>query len=91
MEENVLDVELVDRPISRESKRQDGENSHMLHNGVESLIIIDAGTLHEPVKNSTGLVPLECPVGLELVFEDPLASDNIGVAGGHKTKSQSVV
>jgi hypothetical protein len=81
MEENALDVELVDRPISRESKRQDGENSHMLHNGVESLIIIDAGTLHEPVKNSTGLVPLECPVGLELMIKNSLAGDNIGAAG----------
>jgi hypothetical protein len=56
-------------------------NCHSLHNGAESLIIIDAGTLHEPAKNPAGLVPLEYPIGLELVLEDPLIGDNIGVAG----------
>jgi hypothetical protein len=48
---------------------------------VESLIIIDAGTLCESVKNSVSLVPLKCPVALELVLEYPLIDDNIGAAG----------
>jgi hypothetical protein len=50
------------------------------HKGAKSLIIIDAGMLREPVKNPSGLVPLECPIGLELVLEYPLAGDNIGSA-----------
>jgi hypothetical protein len=54
---------------------------------VESLIIIDAGTLCESVKNSVSLVPLKCPVALELVLEYPLIGDNIGAAG-RGTKSQ---
>jgi hypothetical protein len=53
-----------------------------LHNGAESLIIIDAGMLREPAKNQANLVPLECPIGLELVLEYPFAGDNIGAAGG---------
>jgi hypothetical protein len=56
-------------------------NCHEIHNEAESLIIIDAGTLHEPSKNPAGLVPLECPVGLELVLEYPLIGDNIGIVG----------
>jgi hypothetical protein len=56
-------------------------NCHRLHNGAEALIIIDVGTLCEPAKNPSGLVPLRCSVGLELVLEDPLVSDNIGAAG----------
>jgi hypothetical protein len=52
-----------------------------LHNGAESLIIIDAGMLREPVKNQASLVPLECPISLELVLEYPLTGDNIGATG----------
>jgi hypothetical protein len=52
-----------------------------LHNGAKSLIIIDTGTLRDPTKNSSSLVPLECPIGLELVLEHPLAGDNIGAPG----------
>jgi hypothetical protein len=33
------------------------------------------------MKNLAGLIPLECPIGLELVLEDPLVGDNIGAAG----------
>jgi hypothetical protein len=52
-----------------------------LHNGAKNLIIIDIEMLCEPTENPAGLVPLECPVGLELVLEDSLAGDNIGAAG----------
>jgi hypothetical protein len=30
------------------------------------------------VKNPMGLIHLECLIGLKLVFENPLAGDNIG-------------
>jgi hypothetical protein len=56
-------------------------NRCRLHNGPESLIIIDTGTLREPAKNPADLVPLECPTGLELVLEYSLANDNISAAG----------
>jgi hypothetical protein len=81
MEESILDVELLDQPIPGKSKGHDDVNYHGLHNGAESLVIIDIETLREPAKNPMGLVPLECPVGFELVLEDPLAYDNIGVTG----------
>jgi hypothetical protein len=56
-------------------------NCHGLHNRSESLIIIDAGTLHELTMNPMGLVPLECPIDLEFVLEDPIAGDNVGTMG----------
>jgi hypothetical protein len=37
--------------------------------------------------NLAGLVPLKCLIGLELVLEEPLVSDNIGTTG-RETKSQ---
>jgi hypothetical protein len=69
MKEIVLDIELVDRPIPGENKRQDDTGRRGLHNGDESLIIIDTGMLREPTKNPPGLVPLECPIGLKLVLK----------------------
>jgi hypothetical protein len=33
------------------------------------------------MKNPADLVPLECPIGLELVFEDQLVVDNISTMG----------
>jgi hypothetical protein len=51
-----------------------------LHNGAESLIIINTGTLHEPTKNPVDLVSLECPIDLELMLEYSLADDNICAA-----------
>jgi hypothetical protein len=60
---------------------QDGVNYRGLHNGAECLITIDAGTLCELTKNLLSLVPLECPVGLELVSEDPLVYNNFGAVG----------
>jgi hypothetical protein len=77
VEESILHAELVDRLIPRESKGRDGANYRRLHNGAESLIIIDTETLCEPVKN----IPIKCLVSLELVLEDPLAGDNIGAIG----------
>jgi hypothetical protein len=56
-------------------------NYRGLHNGTEGLIIINAGTLHEPTKNPSSLVPLECPIDPKPLLEDPLADVNIGVAG----------
>jgi hypothetical protein len=50
MEESILDVEMVDRPIPGEIKGHDGVNYHGHHNRAKSLIIIDTGTLHETVK-----------------------------------------
>jgi hypothetical protein len=52
-------------------------NVHGHHNLAKSLIIIDVRMLCEPTKNLASLVPPECLVGLEHVFEDPLVDDNI--------------
>jgi hypothetical protein len=69
---------------------QDGANHHGLHNGTESLIIINTETLCELAKNPTCLVPLECPISFEHVLEYPLASDNIGTAGAQNQVTSAV-
>jgi hypothetical protein len=42
------------------------------------------------MKNLVGLVPLKCPVGLELVFGYSLAGDNIGAAGARNQVPSAV-
>jgi hypothetical protein len=81
VEECILDIKLVGWPIPWESKGQDNVNYHGLHNRAKGLIVIDAEMMREPVKNASSLAPLECPIGLELVLEDPLVRDNIGATG----------
>jgi hypothetical protein len=53
-------------------------NVGRLDNRAESLIVVDARWLGEAEKNSTSLVPFQGAVGVELVLEDPFASDDIG-------------
>jgi hypothetical protein len=40
VEEGILDVELMDRPILRESEGRDDANSGELDDGVEGLVIV---------------------------------------------------
>jgi hypothetical protein len=41
--------------------------------------VVDTEPLGEDAKNPTSLVPLQCTIGVELVLEDPLAGDDVGV------------
>jgi hypothetical protein len=49
-----------------------------LDHRAEGLIAVDAGSLGEDVKNPASLVPFQRVVGVELVLENPFASDDIG-------------
>lgn len=63
--------------IPRVSQGEDSVNSHGLHNGAECLIIIDAWTLSESVKNPASLVPVQGAISMKLVFQNPLPGDHI--------------
>jgi hypothetical protein len=55
MEEGVLDVETMDRPVSGEDDANGGE----LDDGAEGLIIVHSRALGETLKDPTGLVAVE--------------------------------
>jgi hypothetical protein len=80
MKKSVLHIELMHWLVARDRKREDCPDSSRLHNGAESLIIVNAGTLSEATKNPTRFVALERAICLELVFEHPLACNHIGSA-----------
>jgi hypothetical protein len=77
MEEGILHVELTYWPVSRRNNAEDGVDRGRLDDWAECLVVVDAGLLREAANNPARLVPGEGAVGVELVFEQPLASDNV--------------
>jgi hypothetical protein len=61
-----------------------------LDHRVEGLIIVDIELVGEAVKDPTSLVPLQGDIGVELVIEDPIVSDDVG-ANRTRDKIPSVV
>jgi hypothetical protein len=78
VEEGVLDDELVHEPTLGDSQSQHSPDGGRLDYGVEGVIVVHPETLSEPLEDLTSLVPVERAVRLELVVEDPFASDEIG-------------
>ena len=58
VEEGILDVELMNRPVPGEN----GANSGELDDRAEGLVVVHAGALSEAPKDPTGLVAVEGPV-----------------------------
>jgi hypothetical protein len=79
VEEGILDVELMDRPVLRESQGKDDTNSGELDDGVEGLVIVHSRAPSEALKDPTGLVEVEGDVQGQLVAKEPLTSNHIGV------------
>jgi hypothetical protein len=78
MEEGILHIELLNRPVTGDSSGEHCVNSGRIYNQAESLIVINFGALSETPKDPTGLVAIKSPVNMELVRENPLAGDNVG-------------
>jgi hypothetical protein len=70
------------KTTSSQTLLEDGNGMlHVKSDTFLTITIIDVGTLGEPAKNPSSLVPLECPIGLELMFEDLFVGDNISAVG----------
>jgi hypothetical protein len=69
----------VDRLVSGEGEEVGGTNGGRLDDRVEGLVVFHSGSLSDASKGPTGLVPIQEAVDLELVKEDPLFGDHVGV------------
>jgi hypothetical protein len=78
MEEGVGDVHLVHRPSSGGGKVQNNPDRARFDNRSERIRQVDAGALAEALDHPARLVALECTIGVQLVLEHPLASDDVG-------------
>jgi hypothetical protein len=79
VEEGIFHVELLNRPVTGDSSGEHHVNSGWFYNRAEGLIVVDSGALSETLKDPTSLVAIKGPISTELVREDPLAGDNVGV------------
>jgi hypothetical protein len=79
MEEGILDIELMDRLVPREGEGEDDPNGGELEDGVEGPFVVHSGALGETSKNPTCLVAMEQAIRGQLVAEDPLIVNHIGV------------
>jgi hypothetical protein len=77
-------------PGVRDSQGKHGLDHGRFDHRAESLIVVDAGSLGEAVKDPVSLVPLQRTVGVELMLENSFAGDNVG-ANGARDKILGVV
>jgi hypothetical protein len=90
VQECILHIELINRPGAEDNHGEDSEDRGRLDHRAEGLIVVDVGSLGEAVKNPASLVPFQGAVRIELVLENPLASDDVG-ANGARDKILGVV
>jgi hypothetical protein len=78
VEEGVLHVELVNRPVPGQSESQDSPDGGRFDHQTESLIVVNSGALGKAPKYIAGLIPLQGLVGMQLQLEDPFPGDHVG-------------
>ena len=78
MEEDVLDIKLMNRPVAGERQREHGTYGGWLDDGTKSLREVNARTLCEAAQHPARLVALKRSIRLEFVLENPFTGHNIG-------------
>jgi hypothetical protein len=78
IEEDILHIELLNRPVMGDSSGEHRAHGDRFHNRAETLIVVDSGTLSETLKDLASLVAIEGLVRAELVREDPFHGDDAG-------------
>jgi hypothetical protein len=80
MEEVILHIKLMNRPIPGMNQGENGIDSRWFDDGTECPIIVNAGALSESAKNPTSFVSVGRTTSMKLVSENPFASDHICVS-----------
>jgi hypothetical protein len=90
LEESIVDLQLMNRPTTQRSQREDYPNYCWFNNGTKCFGKVDTGTLCESVKNPTSLISLERAISPKFVLEHPFSCHHIGM-GWARMKVPSVV
>jgi hypothetical protein len=81
VEKDILHIELLNWPVTRDNNSKHHANGGRFHNRVESLVVVNPGALSETPEDPASLVAIKGPVGTKVVCEDPLVGDDIGATG----------
>ncbi len=78
IEEGIIDVELVHRPITGDGEGQDSADGGRFHDRAKSFIEVDAVLLGKTAEDPASLVAIKGAIGFELVMIYPFAGDDVG-------------
>jgi hypothetical protein len=67
----------MNQPGAGDGMGEHGADRGRLDHRAEGIIIVDAGSLGEAMKDPSSLVPLQRAIGVELVYENPFTGDDI--------------
>jgi hypothetical protein len=81
VQEHILHIKLVNRPGAGDGQREHGVDRGRLDHRVESLIIVDVGSLGEAVKDPMSLVPFQSVIRVKLVLENLFDGGDVGANG----------
>jgi hypothetical protein len=87
VQEGIVHIQLMNGPAPGEGERQNSTNCSWFDNMAKCLIIVNAWSLGESTTYPASLVSPKRSICVELVFEVPLASNDVDT-GGRGTKSQ---
>jgi hypothetical protein len=90
MQERFLHIKLMNRLGARDGQGKHSANHGRLDHHAKCLIIVDVRSLSEAAKDPVRLVSFQRAIGVELVIENPFASDDVG-ANGARYKILGVV
>jgi len=77
VEEGVLHIKLMNRPVPGVSQGEDSANSCRLDDRAECLIIVNSRSLCKSAKDPASFVSVQRAIGVELMLEYPFPSDHI--------------
>jgi hypothetical protein len=81
IEEGVLHIELLNWPVVGDSNSEHRANGGQFNNWAKSLIVVDPKALSETPEDLASHVAINGSIGVKLVYEDPLAGDDVGATG----------
>jgi hypothetical protein len=81
VEEGILHIELLNWSVAGDSNSEHRANGGQFHNRAENLVVVDPGALSETPDDPASLVAINGPVDTKLVWETPLAGDDVGATG----------
>lgn len=78
MKEHVLDIQLMNRPLTRKTQTEHDIDGGRLHDRAESLIKVNPRALSESLEDPTSLIAIKGAIRIEFVLENPFIGDDIG-------------